>query len=207
MVRLLENEIRACTRCPELVRCRQQAVPGEGRVPALFLIVGMAPGRLGADRTGHPFVGDQSSRRLRILLEELDLLPWIYLTNAAKCAPTTYAGRLPGSVPLDALRGVRNRDPSRAELENCRPFLAEELHLVKPRVALALGRVAERALADALGRPYRLGTLGELQGDAPATVFLPHPASWGYRPQVRAEVAAALRALRDFVGLRGHGSA
>lgn len=199
-MRIQADQIRACTRCPDLVRCRLQAVPGEGPVPALFLMVGMAPGRLGADRTGHPFAGDESSRRLQSLLDEVDLRPLVYLTNAVKCAPKTASGRL--AAPGHPRRGMKNRDPSPIELENCRPFLAEELQQVQPRIAVALGRVAERALADALERVYMPGPLGVPTGESPATVFIPHPAYWGYRPEVREEVAVAFRTLKEFVGLR-----
>src|SRR5271163_1534528 len=49
-----------------LVGCRSQVVPGQGAAPATVAFVGLAPGRLGGDRTGIPFSGDRSGELLRL---------------------------------------------------------------------------------------------------------------------------------------------
>lgn len=132
-LRTLAAEILACERCPRLVRCRKQPVPGVGpRRPAVML-VGLAPGRRGADRTGIPFTGDASGRLLRHALARAGVDERsVYVTNVVKCCPND---------------GRRNLPPSREEIANCLPYLAREIALVRPARIVALGRMAERALA------------------------------------------------------------
>jgi uracil-DNA glycosylase len=114
-------------------------VPGIGDARARLLVVGLAPGFHGANRTGRPFCVDASGAWLWRALFEAgatvspeppasdDALPGVYVTNAVRCAP-------PG-----------NR-PAAAEFAACRPFLREELELLADvRVVLALGRSAHDA--------------------------------------------------------------
>ncbi len=61
----LRAAMRGCTRCAALTRSRSRVVPGDGAIPAAFCFVGLAPGRLGGDRTGIPFSGDRSGELLR----------------------------------------------------------------------------------------------------------------------------------------------
>lgn len=189
----LESRIRACTRCPDMVRCRQAPVPGVGRRPAALMIVGLAPGRRGADRTGIPFLGDQSGRRLRSALGEA--VDRVYITNVVKCAPKSCAAHSqPACLPTRAYaegRGCvvdgtpcrpRNRDPRDDEIDRCRPYLAEELEEVRPRGVMALGRVAERTAQQLLGRDAGPGAPGQMIGTGPFVVYLPHPAALHYHP-------------------------
>lgn len=144
-----------CTRCARMVALREAAraahpdhhaapVPGAGPPGAGLLIVGLAPGRLGANRTGIPFAGDASGRTLWLALERAGLrrqgqvpAAGARIVNAVQCLP-------PG-----------NR-PSAAEVANCRPFLVAELaRLPGGAVVLALGRVAHAAVRGALGAPPR----------------------------------------------------
>ena len=104
------------------------AGPGD---PAL-LIVGLAPGMHGANRTGMPFTGDASGELLFRVLDETDLTDRVRITNAVKCLP------------------VRNL-PSATEIRNCSRFLVDELRDHAPTVVLALGGVAHRAIIAALG--------------------------------------------------------
>ncbi len=105
-------------------------------------MVGEAPGRLGAERTGVPFSGDASGRRFEALLAAAG---WtrrdVFITNAVLCNPRDPAGR--------------NRPPTRTELAACHDHLEATLAVVEPRVVVALGR---RALA-ALGtvHPHHVG--------------------------------------------------
>ncbi len=122
----LEKEVKRCRRCA-LHRTRTQAVTGEGPCPAEVMLVGEAPGRE-EDLEGRPFVGaagkllDKMLAAIGLKREEL------YITNVVKCRP-------PG-----------NRTPEREEIEACRPYLARQVRLVKPRAILALGSVAARSL-------------------------------------------------------------
>lgn len=127
-----------CTRCPALAANRQRIVHGYGDPAARLLIVGEAPGYLGADRTGVPFTGDRSGRRVQALLIRLGLsqesdpstaaprLNDVYLTNVVRCNP-------PG-----------NRNPTPAEVANCAPYLAAELAAIRPQVVATLGTFAAR---------------------------------------------------------------
>lgn len=128
----LQASIRGCARCAALVRCRSRVVPGQGAAPAAIAFVGLAPGRLGADRTGVPFSGDRSGNLLRRMIRAAGLRR-VFITNAVRCNPRDEGGR--------------NREPSREEIANCRPYLEAELALVRPRIVACLGRVAWRELA------------------------------------------------------------
>lgn len=126
-------------------RCRP--VPGWGADRPKLVIVGLAPGLHGANRTGRMFTFDSSGQWLYGALHEVGLasrpvscgpgdglrLFGTYITAAARCAPP------------------RNR-PLPAELGACRPYLEEELGLFSgARVVLALGRIAHEAVLRSLG--------------------------------------------------------
>jgi uracil-DNA glycosylase family 4 len=155
----LSDDIIHCARCPRLRRhCREVAaekkrefrdweywgkpVPGFGDPAARLLIVGLAPGAHGANRTGRMFTGDSSGNWLYEALHRFGFasqplsqsrddglrLTDCYVTAAARCAP-------PGNKP------------TAAELANCRPYLEEELLLLtRVSVVLALGGIAFDAI-------------------------------------------------------------
>ena len=132
-------------------------VPSFGAADARFLIVGLAPGLHGANRSGRPFYMDASGEWLYGELERRGLwdgekLDGVYILNAVKCVPP------------------KNR-PSAQERERCRPWLAAELDaLVSARVVLALGGIAHAAVLrcwDALpisARPFGHGALHRRDG-------------------------------------------
>lgn len=154
----LNCEIITCTRCPRLVIYRQEVarvkrrayrdweywgrpVPGFGDPNARVLILGLAPGAHGSNRTGRPFTGDASGTFMYPVLYETGFasqpnatdrndglkLKDLYITAAVRCAP-------PDNKPL----------PS--ELANCAPYLDQELDgLKKLRVVVALGRIGFEA--------------------------------------------------------------
>jgi uracil-DNA glycosylase len=151
----LEKEIIACQRCPRLVEWRERVarekrrayedweywgkpVPGFGDRDARLLIVGLAPGAHGSNRTGRMFTGDSSGETLFGTLyrtgfanqptatdrEDRLELDDAFITAVARCVPP------------------KNR-PKAQELANCRPYLAREIHLLSDlKVILALGHVA-----------------------------------------------------------------
>ncbi len=122
----LVAEIKKCRACG-LHRNRNQPVPGEGPCPCEIMIVGEAPGRE-EDLEGRPFVG-AAGRLLEKMLAAIGLeRSQVYITNVVKCRP-------PG-----------NRTPQEEEMQACRPYLARQIRLIKPRVILALGNVAARSL-------------------------------------------------------------
>lgn len=153
-----------CTRCPRLVRhlsavrrrhpdYHAAPVSAFGAARARLLVVGLAPGLHGANRTGRPFTGDHAGLLLYATLHRFGFadrpesraardglrLRACLITNAIKCLP-------PANRPLPE------------ELRNCNPYLAAELAGVPAGgVILALGRVAHTAVLRALalrGRDY-----------------------------------------------------
>ena len=104
------------------------ALPGKG-----VMFVGEAPGRLGAGRSGVPFLGDESGRRFESLLDLAGLRrDAVFVTNAVLCNPVDERGR--------------NRRPRAADVARCLPFLRAQIEVVDPEVVVALGGVALAAL-------------------------------------------------------------
>lgn len=167
---LLADQIHSCERCPRLrAHCREIArtrkrefaaeeywgrpVAGFGDPAARLLIVGLAPGAHGSNRTGRPFTGDASGDWLYEALhrygwanrpvsrsrdDDLELTD-CYITAAVRCAPPD------------------NR-PTREELDRCRPYLLAELALLpEVRAVLALGRIGWESWLRAAGWWQRLG--------------------------------------------------
>ena len=128
----VQDLVRGCARCPTLVRCRTQAVPGDGAAPAEIAFVGIAPGRFGGDRTGIPFSGDRSGTLLRSMIARSGL-DRVFITNLVRCNPRDEGGR--------------NRDPSAEEIASCSEHLMRELAIVRPRVIVCLGRMVWTRLA------------------------------------------------------------
>jgi uracil-DNA glycosylase family 4 len=153
LLRVLNDEIVACRKCPRLVAYREKVasekrlayrdwtywgkpVPGFGDPHAQLLIVGLAPGAHGSNRTGRMFTGDRSGVFLYQALYDAGFanqptaanpddglrLKNAYITAAARCAP-------PDNKPLPA------------EFLNCRPYLEREIEILRPRAVLALGKI------------------------------------------------------------------
>ncbi|TET10835.1 MAG: uracil-DNA glycosylase [Candidatus Thorarchaeota archaeon] len=122
----LHETIRYCTLCP-LHETRTNAVPGEGPCNASVMFVGEAPGAE-EDETGRPFVG-RSGELLVSLLEEIELArDDIFITSILKSRPP------------------KNRTPKKVEINVCRPYLEQQIELIKPRVIVLLGGVAISSL-------------------------------------------------------------
>jgi uracil-DNA glycosylase family 4 len=122
----LRARVAACTRCA-LCNTRTQTVFGVGNQTAEWLIVGEAPGAE-EDRQGEPFVG-RAGQLLNSMLRAIGLArEQVYIANVLKCRP-------PG-----------NRDPSPSEAAECLPYLEQQIALLKPKVMLAVGRIASQNL-------------------------------------------------------------
>ena len=162
---VLNREVISCTRCPRLVEYRQQIarekrrayrdwdywgkpVPGFGDPNARVLIMGLAPGAHGSNRTGRPFTGDASGKFMYPVLFETGFasqptaidrndglqLRDLYITAAVRCPP-------PDNKPLPQ------------ELAACATFLDREMAgLATVKVVVALGKIGFDAYLNSLRR-------------------------------------------------------
>lgn len=124
----LEARVAQCTLC-ELHKSRTRTVFGSGNLHAEVFLVGEAPGA-NEDKQGLPFVG-QAGKLLNQLLDAIGLQrEQVYITNLVKSRP-----------PL-------NRPPRVEEIASCFPYLQRQIVLVKPKLLIALGRLAAHYLLD-----------------------------------------------------------
>jgi DNA polymerase len=124
----LEKTVQHCTACP-LHETRTHAVFGVGRRDADLLIIGEAPGA-NEDKQGEPFVG-RAGKLLNSMLEAIGLnRQEVYIANIVKSRPP------------------QNRDPLPEEVAACTPYLLRQITLLKPKIMLALGRIAAHYLLD-----------------------------------------------------------
>ena len=165
----LNREVIACTKCPRLVQYREKIarekrrayldcdywgkpVPGFGDPDARVLVMGLAPGAHGSNRTGRPFTGDASGKFMYPVLFEVGFasqpnaisredglkLKDLYITAAVRCAP-------PDNKPLPL------------ELVTCSAYLDREMAgLTQVRVVVALGKIGFDAY---LGHTIRTGVI------------------------------------------------
>jgi DNA polymerase-1 len=114
-----------CTRCPLHKGAKHVCAEGDGPEDAEVIVIGEAPGRE-EDRTGKPFMGP-SGQLLRHELSKAGFKS-LFITNLVKCRPPD------------------NRDPTPAEIKACRPFLDAELHAIKAKYLLTVGRFSSKAV-------------------------------------------------------------
>jgi DNA polymerase len=130
----------ACRKC-EIGYQRRNNVYGEGDPCARLMVIGEGPGET-EDQLGRPFVG-RAGQLLDRMLAAIGLArEEVYICNTVKCRPT-----------LAGPNGLRNRAPEPNEMENCRPFLDEQIEIVAPAVILALGAPAAKSF---LGRDFQI---------------------------------------------------
>ena len=162
---------RDCPLCPRLVAFREELrvehpgwwnapVPAFGDPEAWLAIVGLAPGKHGANRTGRPFTGDFAGELLFATLLRHDLAAGAYGADPGDGL------RLTGAVIVNAVRCLPPANkPTPAEIRLCRPYLEAPLAaLPRVRVLVALGQIAHDSACRALGlKPgkARFGHLAE----------------------------------------------
>ncbi len=182
----LNQEIIQCRKCPRLVEWREEVarvkrkaykdheywgkpVPGFGDEKARVLVVGLAPGAHGSNRTGRQFTGDGSGNFLFPALYRAGfanqpdansrddglILTDMYITASGRCAPP-------------------DNKPSTEELNNCQPFLERELEIIQPKVIVCLGLIA-------FDRVLKVFALRNLKFSHGATYFI-HPSSFIIHP-------------------------
>ncbi len=161
----LNEELIHCRKCPRLVEWREKIasqkrraymdweywgkpVPGFGDVHGRVMVVGLAPGAHGSNRTGRQFTGDASgdffypalyrtgfaSQPQSISKDDGLTLKDMYVTPVCRCAPPD------------------NR-PTPEEMANCKPYLVCEVELIQPEIFVALGRIAFEGILGLYGLP------------------------------------------------------
>ncbi len=124
-------DIRECQKCP-LGATRKRFVFGSGNSKADIMFIGEAPGKE-EDEQGKPFVG-RAGQLLTRMLQAIGLeREEVFIANVLKCRPP------------------HNRDPLPEEVEQCQPYLKEQLRLIDPILLVALGRVAAQVLLEKPG--------------------------------------------------------
>jgi uracil-DNA glycosylase len=152
---LLQAEVANCTKCG-LCATRTQTVFGTGNKTADWMIIGEAPGQH-EDEQGKPFVG-KAGLLLTEMLRAAGLdRDEVFITNILKCRP-------PG-----------NRDPKPDEAESCSHYLTQQRALLKPKIILAVGRIAAQTLLKTDAPLTKLRGKVHKLGDTPMVVVY-HPA-------------------------------
>jgi DNA polymerase len=172
----LAGKAGACTRC-RLAGGRQTVVFGMGDPDADLMFVGEAPGAE-EDRQGLPFVGRAGELLTRIIQAIEMRREEVYIANILKCRP-------PG-----------NRDPLPDEAAACMPFLEEQIALVRPRVLVALGRIAAQVL---LGNDTPIGRMRGrwYRVQEVPTMVTYHPAALLRNPALKRPTWEDMQQVRD----------
>jgi uracil-DNA glycosylase family 4 len=220
---ILDEEIVSCRKCPRLVKHREKMarekrrayrdwtywgkpVPGFGDAQAQLLILGLAPGAHGSNRTGRMFTGDRSGDFLYAALHKAGFanqptslhrddglqLQNAYISATCRCAP-------PDNKPLPK------------EITNCRGYLEREIEILKPKAVLTLGKIAWDAYLEILKRrgvitsrtPFKFahGAEAEVAPGAPRLFGVYHPSQQNTQTGrvTPAMYATVLRQIRRFL--------
>jgi len=170
---IIENKI-----CPELAASASQLVPGEGSVDAAIMLVGEAPGAA-EDREGRPFIG-ASGKFLAEMLESIGLTREdVFITNIVKYRPP------------------KNRDPKPDEIAVFKPYLLQQVDIIKPKIIITLGRHAMNVFLPG-------AKIGEVHGQIQTIDgrrFLPlyHPAAALYNGSMRVTLKEDFARIPDIL--------
>jgi len=124
---ILQSAVKECQYCKELASTRSQTILGLGNEHAELMIISEAPSS-DEDIQGYPFVGKAGELLDNMLLAIGIKRESTYITNIIKCLPPN------------------NRDPHKDESQACNPFLRAQIDHIKPKLILALGRIAAHNL-------------------------------------------------------------
>ena len=176
---IFESSVEDCMKC-ELGASRKKIVFGSGDKNADLLIVGEAPNEY-EDEKGRPFVG-KAGKLLDKILNAIGLSRTenVYLTNVLKCKTPS------------------NRDPLLSEINNCNSYLLKQIEIIKPKIIVALGKVAGKSL---LNKDL---SLKELRSQFYEFNSIPlkvtyHPQSLLNEPAFKKNAWEDFQAVRDFI--------
>jgi len=155
-LRQFHQQIKDCQNC-SLGSKRKNFVFGVGNPQAKLMLIGEAPGEE-EDKQGEPFVGRAGLLLNKILASINFKREEVYIANILKCRPPN------------------NRDPLPQEVEQCEPYLHQQIRLIQPKVILALGRISGQTLLKTKQTlTYLRGKLQTYQGIPMVVTF--HPAA------------------------------
>ncbi len=175
----IRAEIGDCTRCKLHRLGRKQIVFGVGNPNADLMFVGEAPGA-DEDIKGFPFVG-RAGQLLTKIIEAIGLQrDDVYIANVIKCRPP------------------ENRNPEPDEVETCEPFLFQQIDSIQPKVIVALGTFAAKALLKTQDPISRLrGRAFDYRGATLIPTF--HPAFLLRSPDRKRDVWEDMKKVRDLL--------
>ena len=222
-LRLLNEEIISCRKCPRLVKHREKMawekrrayrewtywgkpVPGFGDPQAQLLILGLAPAAHGANRTGRMFTGDRSGDFLYAALHKAGFAnqPTSQHRDDGLALSGAYISATCRCAPPD-------NKPLPKEIANCRGYLGREIEILKPKAVLALGKIAWDAYLEILKQrgviasrslyKFAHGAEAEVAADAPRLFGVYHPSQQNTQTGrvTPAMYAAVLRRIQRFL--------
>ena len=162
----LYAQIAACDRCA-LANGRDHTVPGEGPIGAQIMFIGEAPG-FHENRLGRPFVGAAGHFLDELLASVSMKRDDVYICNIVKCRPPN------------------NREPLPNEIEACRPFLDQQIDLIKPRLIVTLGRYSMARFLPRASISKVHGIPTRIDGQIVLPMF--HPAAALHQPKYREDI-------------------
>lgn len=180
MLAMIQTEIGpACTRCKLHTLGRKQVVFGVGNPEARLMFVGEAPGA-DEDEQGVPFVG-RAGQLLTKIIEAIGLTrDDVYIANVIKCRPP------------------QNRNPEPDEVEQCEPFLFQQIDAIKPKVIVALGKFGAQTLLRTQEPISKLrGQICDFRGAKLIPTF--HPAYLLRNPPAKREVWEDMKKVRQLL--------
>lgn len=223
LLRVLQEEIVACRKCPRLVAYRERVarekrrafrewsywgkpVPGFGDAHADLLILGLAPAAHGANRTGRMFTGDRSGDFLYAALHKAGF------ANQPTSVRTDDGLRLTNAYVAATIRcAPPENKPLPSEIAHCREYLVRELEILRPCAVLALGKIAWDAYLEILKQrglieskaafPFAHAAEAKLPGDGPRLFGVYHPSQQNTQTGrvTPAMYAQVLRRIRRFL--------
>ena len=223
LLRVLNEEIVVCRKCPRLVKHREKMarekrrafrewiywgkpVPGFGDAHAQLLILGLAPAAHGANRTGRMFTGDRSGDFLYAALHKSGFAnqPASLQRDDGLLLDNAYISATCRCAPPD-------NKPTPKEVSNCRGYLERELEILNPRAILALGKIAWDAYLEILKQrgviasralyKFAHGAEAEVAAGAPRLFGVYHPSQQNTQTGrvTPAMYSAVLRRIRRFL--------
>jgi uracil-DNA glycosylase family 4 len=224
LLRVLNEEIVACRKCPRLVRYRERIarekryayrdwtywgkpVPGFGDAHARLLILGLAPAAHGANRTGRMFTGDRSGDFLYAALHKAGFAnqPTSLHRDDGLQVHEAYISATCRCAPPD-------NKPLPNEIANCRGYFERELEILQPGAVLALGKIAWDAFLEILKQrgviasralyKFAHGAEAEVAPGTPRLFGVYHPSQQNTQTGrvTPAMYASVLRRIRLFLG-------